>query len=283
MIVCLVCSFRRASRVRGDGKKSIPFDRHRAHALRYCGPLTTTGIQVVDVLDPVLICLGIVKFMRSVRQARRANDLVRFLKSVCSTATDEVLAAGIRQSIGNGGIERFAQRMLQKADRFPPPPLPLQRDFVPITSAAEMIRLGREMRNCLGSRIQYSLLGLGAYYRTEVRVGAGVLPVIIELAPLSNGTWAVEGVYAPGNHKPPGPVMVSLVRRLMALGAVVAMNPAVHRQTRDLAGLLGVYAHGDFQLLALEDEEEDDTCEDSLDTAVLDAVLEDVEREFSFA
>jgi hypothetical protein len=76
--------------------------------------------------------------------------------------------------------------------------------------------------------------------------------------------------------------MVSLVRRLMALGAVVAMNPAVHRQTRDLAGLLGVYAHGDFQLLALEDEEED-TTEDSLDTAVLDAVLEEVEREFSFA
>jgi hypothetical protein len=110
-----------------------------------------------------------------------------------------------------------------------------------------------------------------------------VLPVVIELAPLSNGTWAVEGVFGPGNRKPPAPVMVSLVRRLMALGAVVAMNPAVHRQARDLAGLLGVYAHGDFQLLALEDEEEDDTCEDSLDTAVLDAVLEDVEREFSFA
>ncbi len=105
---------------------------------------------------------------------------------------------------------------------------------------------------------------------------------MVELAPLSNGTWAVEGVYAPGNRKPPGPVMVSLVRRLMALGAVVAMNPAVHRQARDLAGLLGVYAHGDFQLLALEDEEED-TTEDSLHTAVLDAVLEEVEREFSFA
>jgi hypothetical protein len=45
-----------------------------------------------------------------------------------------------------------------------------------------------------------------------------------------------------------------------------------------------VYAHGEFSLLALEDaDEEDDTSEDSLDTAVLDAVLEDVEREFGFA
>jgi hypothetical protein len=62
------------------------------------------------------------------------------------------------------------------------------------------------------------------------------------------------------------------------------MNPAVHQQAKDLAGPLGVYAHGEFSLLALEDaDEEDDTSEDSLDTAVLDAVLEDVEREFGFA
>jgi hypothetical protein len=170
----------------------------------------------------VLVTPEIVKSIRSVRQARQTNVLVRFLKSVCSTATDDMLAAGIRQSIGNGGIERFAQRMLQKADRFPPPPLPPQLDFIPITSAAEMIRLGREMRNCLGSsRIPHALLGMASFYRTEVRIGGNVLPVVVELTPLSNGTWAVEGVYAPGNHKPPGPVMVPLIRRLMALGAVV--------------------------------------------------------------
>jgi hypothetical protein len=259
-----------------------PAEHRKAHALRYCGPITTTTVQVVDVLDPILITPEVVGRMRSVGQANKANTILRFLRSVCSTLDDEDLAAGIQQSMGQGGIERFAQRMIQKADRVPTPPLPLQREFTPITSGPEMIRLGREMRNCLASRIPHALLGLASFYRTEVRIGGRDHTVVVELTPLSNGTWAVEGLFLRGNTKPPAPVMRSLVRRLMELGAVVAMNPAIHRQAGELASSLGVWGYGEFQLLALEDEE-GDAPDDGLDTAILDVVLEDVEREFGFA
>jgi hypothetical protein len=258
-------------------------ERQKTNALRYCGPIDAIRIQVVDVLDPVLVHPEIVKHTRSIAQAQKANGMLRFLRGICSTATDELLAAGIRQAMGSGGLERFAQKAIQNADRFPPPPFPSHHDFIPLTTAAEMVRIGREMRHCLGSKVPQALLGMAAFYRTQVQVSGKAMPLVVEFAPLSNGTWTVEGIFGPGNTKPPPAVMRTLVRRLMELGAVVAMNPAVHPQAGELARSLRVWAWGEFQLMGLQDEpEEDPNPEDCLEAAVLDEALEAVEREFGF-
>jgi hypothetical protein len=216
-----------------------------------------------------------VKHTRGVAQARKANRIVQFLRSVCSTATDDVLAAGIRQASGHNGLETFAQEFIKKADRFPEPPLPTQPDFVPLTSAAEFVTLGRTMRNCLPTKIPQALLGLASYYRTQARVGDEIVPVVVELTPLSNGCWSLESLNMLRNQRLPREAVADLVQRLKRVGVAVVVNPHVHPQAKDLVRLLGVYPVGEFQLLG-EDEPE-------MASNEMDAMLEEMMAEMEQA
>src|SRR4051812_42313227 len=82
---------------------------HKAHALRYCGPITTAIIEALDLLDPVLLDPEIVKSMWSPNRARQANRVLRFLRQVCSSATPETLHTAARQAVaGSAGNLRPA-------------------------------------------------------------------------------------------------------------------------------------------------------------------------------
>src|SRR4051794_544114 len=59
----------------------------KAHALRYCGPITSAIVVALDVLDPVLLDPEIVHHIHSPRRAHHANRVLCFIQQVCSTAT----------------------------------------------------------------------------------------------------------------------------------------------------------------------------------------------------
>src|SRR4051812_2477075 len=123
----------------------------KAHALRYCGPITSDTIASLDVLDPVLLDPEIVRSMRNPKHAAHANRVLRFIQQVCSSATPETLHTAARQVVGGSGsgLEQFARRWLERAVVFPPPPFPAREGVTPLTSAAQMIEVGRGFGNCL--------------------------------------------------------------------------------------------------------------------------------------
>ncbi|WP_457089899.1 hypothetical protein [Microvirga sp. P5_D2] len=231
-------------------------DSQKAHALRYCGPIDAARIQIVDVLDPALLHPEIVKRVRHVGKALEANSLVQLLKDVCSSAADNALASGLRQAVEAGDLDDFAQKWIEKADRFPPPPLPRQNGLMPLTTAVEMIEVGREMKNCLGTKIGEVVLGFAYYYRMDVTPLIGEAEsVVIELNPLSNGTWVVAGISGRSNRAPSPDAKAVVINCLLRAGAIVARNPALHPKAKELAQPLGVFRYGDFELFALEDQD----------------------------
>jgi hypothetical protein len=229
----------------------------KAHALRYCGPIDAARIQIVDALDPALLHPEVVKRVRHLGKALEANSLVQLIKDVCSSATDNALTSGVRQAVEAGDLDEFAQKWIEKADRFPPPPLPRQNGLMPLMTAVEMIEVGREMKNCLGTKIGEVVLGFAYYYRMDVTPLIGEAETVaIELNPLSNGTWAVAGVFGRNNRAPSPDVKAVVINCLVGAGAVVAGNPALHPNAKELATPLGVFRYGDFELFALEGQDE---------------------------
>jgi hypothetical protein len=234
-------------------------EEHKAHALRFCGPIDATRIEVVDVLDEVLVHPEVVKHVRNVDRALEVNKVIGLIKDVCSSATSEALIARLKEGADKDeDFSDFVQSWLRRADRLPAPPFPAQANLVPLTTAAAMIETGRVMHNCLNTKIGEVALGLAYYYRADVELPDGELTsVVVELQPMSNGFWAIADIHGKHNHAPAQAVKAAVVRRFLRLGAVVACNPAVHPHCRELASHLGVFRYGSFETFVLGDEPDD--------------------------
>jgi hypothetical protein len=247
-------------------------DHRKAHALRYCGDhLNAVKIQAVDVLDPLLLEPEIVKHLYTIGDVHRANLLLRFLRQSCFTANDETLVTGLRQAIGWGGLAGVVRRFLKRADLFPPAPLEWDPEIRYLDSGAALCALAREMRNCLADRIAEVLLGFNSYYVARISVADGLIPVAIELSPLSSGHWKISGIYGPKNKPVPVPQRKPLVAKLVRMGAVVEAHPAnLHPQAKSLVEPLNVHRWND--LLPLEEKNEE--------PPEVELVLREIDREF---
>lgn len=234
-------------------------EKHKAHALRYCGPIDAAKIQIVDVLDPVLIHPEIVKHTRNIEKANEINKAIGLIRSVCSKATNDALIASLKEAADrDDDFFDFLQRWIEKADSFPCPPFPPQADLVPLTTAAAMTETGRDMQNCLGQKIGEVVLGLAYFYRVEVSLLDGQkVSLVAELQPLSNGTWQVSEVYGKNNRIPATGIKLAVAKRFVQLGAVVAGNPAVHPHCQELASHLNVFRYGSFETFALGNDPDD--------------------------
>jgi hypothetical protein len=72
---------------------SRPEQRRKAEALqRVSGQITERMLRVVDILDPRWVHAETMRRLESPAEARTFNEAVAFAQSVCSKATDEVVA-----------------------------------------------------------------------------------------------------------------------------------------------------------------------------------------------
>src|SRR3954454_13992361 len=201
----------------------------KAHALRYCGPITSAIIEALDLLDPLLLDPEIVKSMWSPNRARQANRVLRFLRQVCSSATPETLHTAARQAVAGSALETFARRWVERADVFPPPPFPASPGVEPLTSAAQMVAVGRTFNNCLrtSSKVAEVLLGYAYHYVVEHRADRDAAPTryVVEITPLSDGRWVVGTMEAVKHRRIPDQARAAVLRRMLELGALAPTNP----------------------------------------------------------
>ncbi|MCJ2052810.1 hypothetical protein [Methylobacterium sp. J-070] len=220
-------------------------ERHsrRANALRYCGRLRSGHVHAAEHLAPALVYPEIVAIMGTAAQVDRANALLDLLRRTVSTVTEEEIARALRDSLKGGSIlERFARKILERADRLPDPPLPASENLRPLRSAAEIAEFGRRMGNCAGTKVAEIVLGMLYLYEVEhVLEDGSVVPLALSLTPLTNGLWMVADVTMRRNRRPPAHVLRAVLERLQNLGAVVAGPTLKAAYRQDLARLLGAH------------------------------------------
>jgi hypothetical protein len=233
-----------------------PAEARKAHVLRYCGSLNATKIAAVDTLDPVLLDPEIVSSLLGSSSIDQLNGLLRFIKRVCSSATDEEIVAAFRQQVG--GWNRVAERWLTKADRFPNPPFDVA-GLVPLTNAKDMTETGATMKNCLSTKIGEVLLGFAYYYRGEVEIpSAGSTPAIVELTPVSDGRWMIVGVHGPRHRSLPPEIVHRAVQPLLDQGALACAG--IRPEAEKLAGVLGLHRWDEFRLPVIPEPGEEEAC-----------------------
>jgi hypothetical protein len=222
-----------------------PVEVRKANALRYCGFMSSTKVEVVDILDPVLLDPQIVADLHDASTAHQLNGLLRFIRQICSSASDEEIAATFRGCAGRW--RSVAQHWLAMADSFPEPPFRSASGLRPITSAQEMVEIGASMKNCLATKVGEVLLGLAFYYVTELEAaGRGLTPVIVEIVPISNGGWVIAGVHGPRHRSVPLEIVHRVLQPLLDQGALVYAT--TRPQAQALADVIGVTRWGEFRL-----------------------------------
>ena len=243
-------------------------ERHgrKANALRYCGPLRSSHVHAAEHLHPALVYPEIVATMDTAAHVVRVNALLDLIRASVSMITEDEISRTLRESLCGGGIlERFARRVLEKADCLPEPPLPLCDDLRPLRTAGEITDFGRRMGNCAGTKIFEIVLGLLYVYEARHVLGDGsVVPLAISLTPLTSGVWLVGDVTMRRNRRPPAHVLRAVLGRLQDLGAVVSGPSLTAPYRRDVARLLGMRMWGsidDCLRPEIDQEEELDAVE----------------------
>ena len=190
-------------------------DRRKAGALREVGEITARTIRVLDALDPDLVHPETLKRLESVPQAIDLNRAIRFVKAVCSTASDEAVSDAIKQMRSADGLARLLDRFVRRADRFPPQPVEGDHELRPLTTAQAMIAAGRDYRNCLASMVGEALVGRVAFAEFT---GASA-KVICEFRPLSGGAgWLLVDVHAERNGLAPRELRAAAEEKCASIG-----------------------------------------------------------------
>jgi hypothetical protein len=188
--------------------------RHRAKAelLTATGLVTERKLVVLGALDPRWVLRGVLERIDSGIAANEANRALRWVQSVCSTATDEVLARAIERLPPDKSLADLVNRYVRRADRFPPHPAKADRDIRPIVTARDFVDAGLRHRNCLGDRIEDALMGRAAY--AEFRGEA-----VIEFRPLANDYgWVLHDVHGHRNASVAADVKAAVRAKCLEIG-----------------------------------------------------------------
>lgn len=238
-------------------------NRHgrRANALRYCKGMRSSYLDAVNGLDPVLVWPEVIDTIRTKEQVQRANALMALLRASISTHSDEDLVHAMRKSLSSRSVlETFARKAIERADRFPPPPIPAQNGIRPLMTATEYRDFGKAMGNCCGDKVAEALMGMIAIFEVKHHAEDGTEHILaVSLTPMVDGQWEVSDVKLARNVQPPEAVQRAVLGRFRSLGALVS-GPALWGPYRaDLSALLGIYRWGalDGCLRDLEQAEAD--------------------------
>lgn len=225
-----------------------------ADAGRYAAALQATmvideaRIEALAELDPLFILPASFPLIRTRESALELNAALKLIKEVCSSATDEALAASARDLQGRKTVSAWCEGWLRCADRLPPPPFKGDESCFPLITAEQIIDAGERFKNCLGSRyLAPAISGKIAI----VEFGPGL--AIALLLRLHDGHWLILSCHAPQN-KPISPdLAVAAEQKILSFGPNIHARAPVNR-ARNL--LLQKYlvddSLDDFDLLIAE-------------------------------
>jgi hypothetical protein len=228
-----------------------PEHRARAKVLRQMSRITASHLATLMWLEEPFILKELVERLRpkDVSQFWTALALINHL---VPEATTEDLVASLRSLQPSAGLNRWVQKQVSRATRFPVTLSGLDKTFTPLTSAEAIRAKALQYQNCL--RTELGEVALARKYFLEYRPA----PAIIELVALSESRWAcLDGIYGPKNASL-DPATKRLIRRkLQASGVLVYARHAETSRWNSVARLVGVYDHddpileGDFDLTQL--------------------------------
>jgi hypothetical protein len=216
-----------------------PEHRARAKVLRQMSRITASHLTTLMWLEEPFILKELVEKLRpkDVSQFWLAIGLIHQL---VPEATTEDLVASLRSLQPSAGLNRWVQKQVSRATRFPVTLSRLDKTFTPLTSAEAIRAKALQYQNCL--RTELGEVALTRKYFLEYRPA----PAIVELTALSEGRWAcLDGIYGPKNASL-DPATKRLIRRkLQASGVLVYARHAEASRWNSVARLVGIYDHDD--------------------------------------
>lgn len=211
-------------------------ERRRATALRHIGLIDDRVLRVLDALDDHLVHVETQKRLRTATEAQDFNRAVVILKSVCSAATDEAIAAGIERLPPSVTLDRLLSRFLARADCFPQHPIAGDDDLRPLETARQLHEVAVRFQNCLKTRVGAALAGRAAF--AEFRHDDDL--AILEFRPLTAGFgWLLHEVHVKKNGLVPVQIQQAAEQKCASLGVPSISRPNPSDDWRRLNRFMG--------------------------------------------
>ena len=188
-----------------------PRNRRRASLLRHIqGRVTPTNIEAAAHLPDVLRRTAVLEKIHDVAvQLPSLTAFLNYIRVVCDAddATITHSLNDLKSGASGQDLKSWAQAwMLRQVRLHVPPPIPAEDTTFSLILGKDLVRIGREYRNCLGNCVTEAFLASSVYYLWEGTPGGA----IIALNPLSHGGWFVEDAKLARNRKLPASAMRSL-------------------------------------------------------------------------
>jgi hypothetical protein len=166
-----------------------PEHRARAKVLRQMSRVTPNHLTTLMWLDEPFILKQLVEKVRP-KDVSGFWTALALIRQLVPEATMEDLVASLRSLQPSAGLNRWVQKQVSRATRFPVTLSGLDKTFTPLTSAEAIRAKALQYQNCL--RAELGEVALGRKYFLEYRPA----PAIIELIALSEDSWAcLDGSY----------------------------------------------------------------------------------------
>jgi len=188
-------------------------DMRGAEALRASGRITCRKLEVLLALDPRWRHAHTLDRIDSGAEAMTFNRAVTFIQSVNSKASDEVVAEAIARMGPTSSLPRLLDRLLRRADRLPPHPVPEgDNELRPVASMRDLLEAGRKYRNCLAHRLADIAAG-------KIAIAEFRGECLVEFRPLTQGAgWLLRDVHIERNRPVPLLVIGQVEAKCDALG-----------------------------------------------------------------
>ncbi len=173
-------------------------DVRGAEALRASGRITCRKLEVLHALDPRWRHAHTLDCIDTGAEAITFNKAVAFIQSVNSKASDKVVAEAIAQMGPTSSLARLLDRLLRRADRLPPNPVPEgDNELRPLTSMRDLLEAGRKYRNCLAHRLADVAAG-------KIAIAEFRGECLVEFRPMTRGAgWLLRDVHIERNRPVP--------------------------------------------------------------------------------
>ena len=188
-------------------------DVRAADALRGSGRITRRKLEVLSALDPRWHHASTLERLDTGAEATTFNSAVDFIQSVCSRATDEVVAQAIAMMRPTSTLPRLLDRFVRRADRLPPHPVQDTDDELrPLTTMRDHLEAARTYRNCLAGKA--SQVAAGRMAIAEFRGEC-----LLEFRPMTSGAgWMFWLCHGPRNGHLPVATIDAAQAKCDALG-----------------------------------------------------------------